>query len=485
MSFTCFFLGLEQSSLRRKLLDAGVKNGGFSYWSVRNRLSKKKPVLLGEWGFERIFLDSGGYSANKDPSKHTAREWAEYGTAYADFAMDHLDDLEMISEFDCLALGPAWIEKMRQDVWSKIPVEKFLPIWHPEHGVRSLEELGERYKRIGITQDHLAQPGLNVTPHLNKLANNGVQLHGLAMGRPDAVRHVRFASVSSTAWLSGARFGESQIWDGARLIRYPASMKSQARTRHQRDFERAGMDAAKIQADDTHEVTRMALWSWLQYEKSLQGVTAPAASIDVETPDYDEDEVDRADLPVRKTRATPKPRPVEFLPVFGFTEQQAVDTDSNEMTTYHLPVLNSAPLRQCNTCFVRAECPAFEEDASCKFHMPIEVKTPAQRKALMNALVEMQAQRVAFMRFREELSGGYADPSLSQEYDRLIKTFQVLAEIEDEREFFRMNVEARGKSGVLSRLFGKEAAALTDTGPKLDAIDTDRLVGRVIKGTAE
>jgi hypothetical protein len=163
-----------------------------------------------------------------------------------------------------------------------------------------------------------------------------------------------------------------------------------------------------------------------------------------------------------------------------------MDTDSNRMVQTRLPVINSAPIRTCSNCFVRAECPAFEEGASCSYEIPIEVRTPSQRKALMNGLVELQAQRVAFMRFREELSGGYADPNLSQEFDRLLKTFQVQAELEDDREFFRMSVEAKGRSGVLSRLFGEKAADLANPlSNQLGAQETDRLVGRVIQGKAE
>lgn len=488
--FHLYMLGAEQAGWRTLLADMGVKSVGMSYWAARRRLPKKKPYSM-DWGFERVFLDSGGFGANKEPDKLTLREWRAYGREFADFALDHLHEIDMVSEFDCLALGPAWIEEMRRDVWSQVPAEKFLPIWHPEHGLDSLSELGERYQRIGIAQDHIALPGMNITPHLNKLANSGIHLHGLAMSRPDAIRHVRFASVSSTSWLSAMRYGETLIWDGARLARYPTKMKDQARLRHRNDFERAGFDVSLIDADDPTEVTRVAIWSWLQYEASVNGERV--------TPSKRRDaagEADTADVSVahevtsmRKEPATVRVREdaeMQRLPVLGFKAHEAIDTDSNETRTYHLPVVNSRPLRTCNTCFVRAECPGFEEDTSCKFDMPLEVRTPAQRRALINAVIEIQGQRVAFMRFREELSGGYADPNLSQEMDRLIKFFATQAEIEDERDYLRVNVEARGKAGVLSRLFGEKAADEANQLPRpLGREDTDRVLGRVIKGSTE
>lgn len=486
--FTLFFLGAEQPAWRTMLGDLGVENVGLSYWSVRRRLPKKKSYSM-DWGFKRVFLDSGGYSANKKAGEHSQREWMTYSDEYDAFVMDHIDDVEMVSEFDCLALGESWMARQRERVWDKIPPEKFLPIWHPDYGVKALEELGERYQRIGISQDNIAVPGTNVTPYLNKLAAKGVQLHGLAMSRPDAISHVRFSSVSSTSWLSPMRFGETILWDGARLVRYPTKMKDQARLRHRNDFERAGFDAARIQADDSREVTRVSVWSWLQYEASVcNRVTAtarPPAAEDTETPGSAvAARVDSVRNPAAtRTRSREEISP---LPVFGYREVEGIDTETNEKVRHLLPVLSAKPLRTCNTCFVRTSCPAFEEDASCAYEIPIEVRTPGQRRALMNGLVEMQAQRVAFMRFREELEGGYADPNLSQEYDRLLKTFQVMADIEDDRDFFRMTVESKSKAGVLSRLFGRDVGDAAQQLPNpLDAADTDRVISRVIKGSVE
>jgi hypothetical protein len=72
----------------------------------------------------------------------------------------------------------------------------------------------------------------------------------------------------------------------------------------------------------------------------------------------------------------------------------------------------------------------------------------------------MQGQRVAFMRFAEEMSGGYADPNVSQEIDRLFKLIKTTKELDDSREFIRMTVERQGSAGVLSSIFGDRAANL-------------------------
>jgi hypothetical protein len=72
-------------------------------------------------------------------------------------------------------------------------------------------------------------------------------------------------------------------------------------------------------------------------------------------------------------------------------------------------------------------------------------------------MLEMQTQRVMFMRFAEEAEGGYADPNLTKEVNLLTK---MITEYEEaEREGFSMSVNIRGsgqaaEGGMMSRIFG-------------------------------
>ena len=72
-------------------------------------------------------------------------------------------------------------------------------------------------------------------------------------------------------------------------------------------------------------------------------------------------------------------------------------------------------------------------------------------------MIEMQVSRVMFARFAEEIEGQGLDPVLSAEMDRLFEIIEKFKDINDNREVFRMEVEARASSGVLSRLFGAKA----------------------------
>ena len=80
------------------------------------------------------------------------------------------------------------------------------------------------------------------------------------------------------------------------------------------------------------------------------------------------------------------------------------------------------------------------------------------------------------MRFSEELNGGYADPNVSKEIDRLFKLIKTTKELDDSREFIRMTVERQGGAGVLSSIFGDRANALKELPTQLDEDQTNKVI---------
>ena len=155
-----------------------------------------------------------------------------------------------------------------------------------------------------------------------------------------------------------------------------------------------------------------------------------------------------------------------LLPVIGieqFTPQLAKtlagDEDAEDLGIEKVPVISykSGLLRQCNSCYLSARCPAFRQDSECGFKLPVEIKTKDQLQAALRALLEMQVSRVLFARFAEELEGQGLDPALSGEVERLFNLVEKFKDISDTRDMVRLEVEARGSSGVLSRLFGQNA----------------------------
>ena len=179
-----------------------------------------------------------------------------------------------------------------------------------------------------------------------------------------------------------------------------------------------------------------------------------------------------------ETRATPVARQRILLP--GVSLKQDKDDQS---------VLNvaGASLRQCDTCFLRDRgCPGYAPGHSCLYELPIEAKSAAQIKGIEAGLIAMQTQRVMFMRMTEDLEGGYPDPNLSSEIDRL--TRMIKAQREGSMDKFSLHIsgsqQASGEAGAISRIFGQEAAAAQSIGPPkvVDDMIRESMMGEVFEG---
>jgi hypothetical protein len=166
------------------------------------------------------------------------------------------------------------------------------------------------------------------------------------------------------------------------------------------------------------------------------------------------------------------------MPVFGYEMKTIVGSENGQDILQDVPTVksNTASLRQCDTCFVAANCPAFKPANTCAFNLPIKVETPEQLRAMNTALLEMQAQRVAFMRFSEELNGGYADPNVSQEMDRYFKMLKNLKELDESKEFIQITAQRNAGQGVLSQIFGDKVQAMKEMQPVISEEQTTFII---------
>ena len=137
-------------------------------------------------------------------------------------------------------------------------------------------------------------------------------------------------------------------------------------------------------------------------------------------------------------------------------EQYEIDPEETTVIRYanHL-------LRSCDNCYLASKCPAYKEHTECGFKLPVEIRTKDQLQASLRALLEMQVSRVMFARFAEEMEGQGLDTGLSSEIDRMFNLVNKFKDISDTRDVIRMEVEARGSAGALSRIFGAKAGEVS------------------------
>ena len=474
-----YFGGAEIGSHRSILEEQDIRNVSMSYMGLRRRVKFSRPWLIKDKFPDSmsLFLDSGAYTLNVADEERTEDEIEEIFEHYVDFVNANIDRVEMVSEFDVLTMGLEWIEEQRDSVWSQIPREKFMAVWHPVWGLPYLHEMASRFEIIGIPETTMS--GRNLRPVLNALAVKGTRIHGIAMTKTEEMQSIRWDSVASTSWISPQRYGDTIVWTGNELKRYPKKYKDQARKRHRMLFKEHGFDAEALAADDPNEVLRLSAWSWKKFEESVNrrhrtggGVTPLFSSGTPENEQTDEIVVDPQESEVddkgptvdNSKEVAVRREPTQLLPVMGLGRKNAEDEEEKPTLT-----IRSESARVCNTCFLSEKCPGYQPDSNCVYNIPITLRTREERKALQEGLMEMQTQRVMFMRFAEEMEGGYADPNLTKEIGLLNKMMDDYANME--RDGFSLTISARGgpsqpaQAGMISRIFG------SDTGQRVQQIE--------------
>lgn len=475
------FSGAEVGSNRTLLESQNVTLMGLNFWGLRKRgLPKHKDWLISEHFPEdvKVLIESGATQADK--ANLSRYELEQYAAEYEEFLANNVDRAAGFLELDSQVLGKEWIETHRA-FFEYDP--KLWVVWHESYGLPYLKHLSETYHNVAIPFDAIESVKNLATLTQSYSRLYGTRFHGIGIARPDNLRQNNFYTVSTLSWISPMRRGETIVWDGTQLMRYPKKMKDQARIRYKGIVEKAGLDFTKFIEDDTLESTKVAVWSYQRLEEKMDRDKPDLELIKGDKEDLSDnsDELltglsglfdsasDNSVVELRKNSAKEvverDPSEIVPLPVFGYNMKTIVETDENGFDTLkEVPVIQSrsASLRQCDTCFVAANCPAFKPSSACSFNLPVEVKTKDQLKSLLTSIIEMQGQRVAFMRFSEEMNGGYADPNVSQEIDRLFKLVEKLKALEENRDYIKITAERSSSGGVLSAIFGDRAQALKE-----------------------
>lgn len=445
--------------------ECGVQDISISYMGLRQRTKFTKGWDISKYfPTESIFVDSGCATINSaKEQKYTNDELRAIGDHYYSWIADNISTIEFYTEFDALQLGKAYRESWRDGV-RDLSFDKFIPIWGSADSMDDLNDLAERFGRVGILQTAIGNRDL--VPHLSRLAGRGIKLHGLSMTKPDLMQALPWESVSSTSWLSPMQYGDTIVWAHNQLKRYPASMKEQARKKERATFINAGFDYDKIQADDSRELLRVSLWSWTKQlevinSRKRTGVTTSMNVADTDFSEFDDDEVGGVVERVQKRvpTATPRdPSQKQIIPFLAFDIDIVKEKNkiTGEYEDVELPKvrMRSESMRICDSCFLATKCPMFEEGSTCAYDIPITVRTKEQMTAAMDSMVEMQLQRVLFMKMAEDADGGYADPMLSAEIDRFTKMAKTKHEMEQEGFSLTVTAKQQGQMSMVDRIFG-------------------------------
>lgn len=463
------FQGLESPSHRvtlKSLLDshgdlfAGKINAGISFHTLRSRrLSSKYVKNLAD--DVPVLVEAGVSTANI-----TAAEAEKFADEYYDFAMG-LDEITHIVEFEHRSLGPEAREKIAA---RRLDDERIIPVWQPEESIPVLQSVLSDLNRVGIGIESLKDR--RVPAVLRSARRPDTLTLGLGMSRFDDAIRSGFTMVMTSAWLAPATYGEFVFFDGTEMHRVSSAERDVVRKRFEGLIRELGFDYDLVKAEDAREVNRLAGYSLLAWASHLLDMRPDADPEDAATALIPSGNLPRSDVKVLREQ--------RMLPIFGVDTTTSVETTAaggSEIRDRAVLRTSNETIRVCNSCYLAGMCPAFQADASCSFNFPVEVRTHTQMKALLHSVLELQAGRVAFARFAEEVGGGYPEETVSKEMDRLFTMAEKLKRVEEKRERLTVSVEheeSGGSGGVLSAIFGRSP------NPDPPAIEADTVIAEVV-----
>lgn len=452
-----YYGGCEQPGWRALLADNGVQTMALSWYGLRRRRKNLQGFLIRNEFPEgsRVYLDSGAYSLNKNQDVTRDEAYALYHE-YMDFVDANIADIEFASEFDAQILGQDLLVDIRRNYWEHLDQERWMPVWHSETGKTTLRSLASEYERVGILQADGTTT--EVLPLIRTLAS-GSRFHGVSMTKMDAMKELPLTSVSSTSWLSPTQYGDTFIWDGQELHRYPRDYKHRRET-HRHWLQENGFDTVKIEADDSNELLRLSVWSWQKFAESIQPRNARIVTTNVLDPfsNFAETDPTGVAISVPETgngvvalRSEKIP-----LPTLSTVVENTYNPDGTE-TQRRMMRSSGVQLLQCNTCHINDVCPAMIPGNECAYEIPVEIRTTTQLAALQDTLIELQTKRVLRGTFFEEAQGGSIDKNTSAEYDRLSR--MIASKIDSTKESVSIKIEATGgaRAGMISNIFGRDA----------------------------
>lgn len=391
--------------------------------------------MLGQAGAERIAINLSSVVKDRNGGlgdEDTLLPFAKlFYTSQSDLEEDAYEKvLDRYLDDSSLVLG------IESEVAKKAGV--FIPEWHGGE-VDELLELAVEYGRIAISEGVLATEDLMRPITIFRARNPHVQLF-TACSKPKLLASLVPTDVLVSGWLSAQRHRELQVWDGGKVARFPRSARNAQIDSHRAQIINLGHDPELVAEGDVPETMRLAISSWLQYDKvvatkggSELSPTGPDTPVVVDT----------------NGREAREREHLVTLPVLRPPTEEALDLYSVDRS-----------LRQCNLCSLASVCPKYEKDAHCGFSIPVVLRTKTELRSMMSTLLEIQGQRALMSKFEEDLMSQGASPEASSEIERFFRLAEAAKRIEEDRQTVTVTASSTSGAGPLSALFGARVGEL-------------------------
>lgn len=291
----------------------------------------------------------------------------------------------------------------------------------------NLLSLLKTYKFIGVSSSVSdLELRTSLVPLRGLLREENIKLHGWGRGNKETISQRIFWSVSSPSWLSGERYGN--IYNYVGNLKLVLQNKKTSKVKNAKIGLRSKCLSLNIDYDLFLKEDRdtINLWNahqWVLLSRDAHMVTLPPESGE------------------------------RVMETKNKKNQQTQLERKNQDTKLASREAGIGYLRECNSCYLASQCPAFMEDSDCSISTRPRVDTPDDVNALLNRIIEIQGERVLFTAFAEKTQGMGLNPEVSKEMEVLTKIIKDSKEIMNPLGQDEVMIKAKG-SGVISRLFG-------------------------------
>lgn len=170
---------------------------------------------------EKHILDSGAFSSFS--GKNNGFEWDSYVKSYADFIIKN--NIQRFFELDIdSVVGLEKVKRYRkylEDRTGKQPI----PVWHASRGKDYFLYMCENYPYVAIGTTSAMEEGRRIRENpmvlkwfIDTAHSRDCKIHGLGFTNTNFLPFLKFDSVDSTTWLSGARFGQIYEFVNGKMI---------------------------------------------------------------------------------------------------------------------------------------------------------------------------------------------------------------------------------------------------------------------------
>ena len=345
--------------------------------------------------------------------------------AWTDSSSNDDDLLEAIEAMGCY---PGLVVATPDSSWSEH--QQFFPLWDGEGA------LEPSLNGVWVTDNVFADKALLRRVFAAKTRD---QLLGAVTG---SSRHLeRFDHIISNAWWQTNARGETQIWDGVKFWRFNSTNKTENRSQYSEAIERLGVNSQLVIEDDAVAVAMLALKSWQAYEAEHLDVM-PLNHLPEPLSEADDDDEEEPPSPTLRSSALAisDDERRHVLPVISAYVEVTEDPSGDVLEEKVMVKSRAQSLRQCDNCFLSMVCPAYEAQHECAYEIPVELTSKDQVGKTLQAVNEIQLQRLFFAVGAEQMQGQELQPEVGREMDRAVKLLQMTKEIMDDREHLKISV---------------------------------------------